>query len=172
MEPQIAQIAQIFTDAFALKSHSAEVFHRFYFSSKNNVTLDQTNLLNFMSLNDLSYAVRGAIFKVYNALGPGLLESVYEAALEYELTEMGFQTNRQVNLPVIYNEVKLEAGFRIDMIVENKLLIEIKSVEDIHAVHHKQVITYLKLSGMELGLLVNFNTEDIMKSIYRKINDR
>ena len=125
-----------------------------------------------MSINDLTYAVRGAIFKVYNTLGPGLLESVYEAALEYELNKMSLQTNRQVNLPVIYNEVKLETGFRIDMIVENKLLIEIKSVEDIHPVHHKQVITYLKLSGIQLGLLVNFNTDDISKSIYRKINDR
>lgn len=125
-----------------------------------------------MSINDLSYTVRGAIFKVYNSLGPGLLESIYEQILHYELTSLGLDVKRQVNLPIIYNDIIFETGYRIDLVIEGKLLIEIKSVEEIHPVHHKQILTYLKLSGIELGILVNFNTHDISKSIYRKINNR
>ncbi len=123
-----------------------------------------------MTENEISYKIRGAIFKVYNALGPGLLESAYEAVLAYELNKQGLEVKTQVPLPLIYKEVKLDVGYRIDILVENKVIIEIKSVEAISEVHHKQVITYLKLSGLKLGLLVNFNCEDIQKSIYRKVN--
>jgi len=123
-----------------------------------------------MTENEISYKIRGAIFKVYNALGPGLLESAYEAVLAYELNKQGLVVKTQVPLPLIYEEVKLDVGYRIDILVENKVIIEIKSVEAISEVHHKQVITYLKLSGLKLGLLVNFNCEDIQKSIYRKVN--
>ena len=123
-----------------------------------------------MTENEISYKIRGAIFKVYNALGPGLLESAYEAVLAYELNKQGLEVKTQVPLPLIYEEVKLDVGYRIDILVENKVIIEIKSVEAISEVHHKQVITYLKLSGLKLGLLVNFNCEDIQKSIYRKVN--
>lgn len=121
--------------------------------------------------NELSYKIRGAIFKVFRNLGPGLLESAYEAALSYELKEIGLTTKRQVELPLIYNNIELEVGYRIDLLVEQKILIEIKSVEEIHEVHHKQVLTYLKLSGLKLGILVNFNTEDVNKTIFRKVNN-
>jgi GxxExxY protein len=123
-----------------------------------------------MEENEISYRIRGCIFKVYNSLGPGLLESVYEAALIYELTLLNLDVKSQSPIPVIYNEIKLDLGFRADLIVERKVLIEIKSVENIAEVHHKQVLTYLKLTGLRLGLLVNFNSEDIAQSIYRKVN--
>lgn len=123
-----------------------------------------------MTENEISYKIRGAIFKVFNALGPGLLESAYEAALIYELQKEGLEVKSQVALPLIYNELKMDAGYRIDLLVENKVIVEIKSVENLAEVHHKQVITYLKLSGKKLALLVNFNCVDIGKSIIRKAN--
>jgi len=124
-----------------------------------------------MTENDISYIIRGAIFKVYNELGPGLLESVYEAVLIYELRKQGLDIKSQVALPVIYETEKLEIGFRIDIMVNNLVIIEIKSVEQISDVHHKQVLTYLKLSGKPLGILVNFNSDNIANSIYRKVNN-
>jgi GxxExxY protein len=123
-----------------------------------------------MEENEISFKIRGSIFKVYNSLGPGLLESVYEAALAYELQELNLRVETQVPIPVIYNQIRLDLGFRADMIVEKKVLIEIKSIENIAEVHHKQVLTYLKLTGIKLGLLVNFNSEEISRSIFRKVN--
>jgi GxxExxY protein len=120
--------------------------------------------------NDLSYLIRGGIFKVYNNLGPGLLESVYEAALAFELREEGLNVRTQVALPVIYNEVQLDLGFRIDIMVNELVIIEVKSIEAIQEVHHKQVLTYLKLANKKLGILVNFNTENIANAIIRKVN--
>ncbi|HEX9649355.1 MAG TPA: GxxExxY protein [Cyclobacteriaceae bacterium] len=120
--------------------------------------------------NEISYKIRGAIFKVFNELGPGLLESAYEAALMYELQKEGLSVKSQVPIPLVYDNIKLEIGFRIDLLVENKVVVEIKSVENLAEVHHKQVITYLKLSGKKLGLLVNFNCAQIEKAIYRKVN--
>ena len=120
--------------------------------------------------NEISYKIRGAIFKVYNALGPGLLESAYEAVLSYELAQMGLNIKTQVSLPLIYNDIKLDVGYRLDILVEDKVIIEVKSVENLIEVHHKQLITYLKLSGRKLGLLVNFNKNDIEHSIFRKVN--
>ena len=120
--------------------------------------------------NKISYIARGCIFEVYNQLGPGLLESVYESALSYELLNQGLKNETQVPIPVNYKDIPLEIGFRADIIIENKVIIEIKSIENIAEVHHKQVLTYMKLTGIKLGLLVNFNTEDIGKSIYRKVN--
>ena len=124
-----------------------------------------------MEENDLSYKIRGCIFTVYNKLGPGLLESAYEAALVYELKKENLEVKKQLALPMIYEEVKLEFGNRLDILVENKVIIELKSVENLLDVHHKQLITYLKLSGLKLGLLVNFNSDDISKSIFRKVNN-
>lgn len=124
-----------------------------------------------MKENDISYTIRGAIFKVYRELGPGLLESVYEAALLYQLKKDGLEAKSQVPIPVIYDEQELNIGFRIDILVENKVIIEIKSVEELSRVHHKQVLTYLKLTKLKLGILVNFNTENVLNSIYRKVND-
>lgn len=124
-----------------------------------------------MTENDLSYIIRSCVFDVYNELGPGLLESVCEAALAYELREKGIAVKTQVALPFVYKETKLELGFRIDLLVEDKVIIELKSIETILDVHHKQVLTYLKLTKLKLGLLVNFNSDDISKSIHRKVNN-
>jgi GxxExxY protein len=124
-----------------------------------------------MTENDISYKIRGAIYEVYKNLGPGLLESVYEAVLTFELQKLGLKVETQVPVPVIYKDQKLEVGFRLDILVENKVIIEIKSVENLAEVHHKQVLTYLRLTGLKLALLVNFNSEDILKSIYRKVNN-
>lgn len=123
-----------------------------------------------MTENQISYIVRGCIFNVYNTLGPGLLESACEAALMYEIKRSGLDATNQVALPMIYETVKVDVGYRIDILVEKKVIVEIKSVETILDVHHKQLITYLKLSGLKLGLLVNFNSTNIAKSIYRKVN--
>lgn len=124
----------------------------------------------FMTENEISYRIRGSIFKVFNNLGPGLLESAYEAALKHELDKAGLQVVTQVALPMIYETIKVDIGYRLDLLVESKVIVELKSVETLLDVHHKQVITYLKLSGLKLGLLVNFNTDDISKSIFRKVN--
>lgn len=125
-----------------------------------------------MELNDLSYQIRGAIFEVFKTLGPGLLESTYEAALAFELSQMGFEVRTQVPLPVVYKDVKLEAGYRIDLLIENEVIIEIKSVETLHDVHKKQLLTYLKLSSRKLGILVNFNVASLVdkESLIRIIN--
>jgi GxxExxY protein len=123
-----------------------------------------------MNENEISYKIRGAVFKVYNALGPGLLESAYEATLMHELIKENLGVKSQVLLPVVYDDVKLDVGYRIDLLVANKVIIEIKSVENLAEVHHKQVLTYLKLSGLKLGLLVNFNCSEIEKGIFRKVN--
>ena len=123
-----------------------------------------------MNENDISYIIRGAIFKVYNTLGPGLLESVYELALSHELMKSGLIVRCQVPLPVVYDNIKLDGGYRIDILVNNLVIVEIKSVESLAEVHHKQVLTYLKLSNLRLGLLVNFNCANINESIFRKVN--
>jgi len=123
-----------------------------------------------MTENELSYHIRGAVFEVYNQMGPGLLESVYQHLLSYELELRGLIVNTQVAVPVIYKDKKMDLGFRLDILVNHKVLIELKSVEHLHEVHHKQVITYLKLTGLKLGLLINFNSSEISKSIYRKVN--
>lgn len=123
-----------------------------------------------MTENEISYSVRGCIFKVFNNLGPGLLESAYEAALVYEVEKIGLAVRRQVPLPMIYETVNVDIGYRLDFVVEGKVIIELKSVEKLAEVHHKQLITHLKLSGLKLGLLVNFNTTEIAKDIFRKVN--
>ncbi len=128
--------------------------------------------LHRVELNDLTYQIRGAIYKVHSTLGPGLFESVYEAALIYELLQLNLEVKSQVTLPVIYNEVLLELGFRIDILVENIVIIEIKSVETLLDVHKKQLLTYLKLSGNKIGILVNFNVSTLVnkESLIRIIN--
>jgi len=123
-----------------------------------------------MDENDLSYQIRGAIFTTYNSLGPGLLESAYEVVLAYVLTESGLHVKRQVQMPILFDDNELDAGYRIDLLINSLVIIEIKSVEILSPVHHKQVLTYLKLSGLKLGLLENFNTVDIKGSIFRKVN--
>ncbi len=123
-----------------------------------------------MNENELSYIIRGIIFKIYNSLGPGLLESTYENILTYELRKAGLEVKTQVGLPLVYEKIQLDIGYRIDIIVENKVIIEVKSVEELHDVYYKQLLTYLKLSDKRLGLLVNFNTSNISSSIKRIVN--
>ena len=123
-----------------------------------------------MNENELSYLIRGAIFKVYNTLGPGLLESVYELALAYELSLLNLDVATQLPLAVHYGEIILDGGYRLDVLVNNLVIIEIKSVEILLPVHHKQLLTYLKLSNKKLGLLVNFNSNNISDNIFRKVN--
>ena len=123
-----------------------------------------------MTENEISYIIRGAIFKVYNKVGPGLLESAYEAALAYELKKEGLSVQTQVGLPFTYEEISLDIGYRLDILVENKVIIEVKSVEALADVHYKQLLTYLKLSDKRLGILINFNTNEIDKSIKRIVN--
>jgi GxxExxY protein len=123
-----------------------------------------------MQENELSYLIRGAIMRVYNTLGPGIFESAYEAALIHELRALNLQVESQVAVPLVYESVRMEVGYRLDILVENLVIIEVKSVERLLEVHHKQLLTYLKLSGLKLGILVNFNSEDISKSIFRKVN--
>ena len=123
-----------------------------------------------MNENDISYKIRGAIYNIYNALGPGLLESVYVAALVFELKKEGLRVIKEVPVPVYYEEEKLDIGFRLDLLVENKVIIEVKSVENLAEVHHKQVLTYLKLTKLKLAILVNFNVNIITSGIYRKVN--
>ena len=124
-----------------------------------------------MSENEISFIIRGVIFKVYNTLGPGLLESVYVAALVYELKQSGLHTETEVPVPVIYEKIRLDLGFRLDILVENKVIIEVKSIESLGEVHHKIVLTYLRLTGKKLAILVNFNTDNIGNSIFRKVNN-
>lgn len=123
-----------------------------------------------MEENDISYKIRGAIFNVYNQFGPGLLESVYVAALYEELIYLELNVEAEVAIPVYYNEKKLGVGFRMDLLVEGKVIIEVKSIENLAEVHHKQVLTYLKLTGLKLAILVNFNVDDIKSGIFRKVN--
>jgi GxxExxY protein len=139
------------------------------FSQKRTLIL-QINLKPMKRENELSYLIRGAAFKVYNRLGPGLLESVYEKALEYELRNLGLSVESQVGVPMNYNEIRLEVGFRLDLLVEQLVIIEVKSIETLLDVHHKQLLTYLILTGKKLGLLINFNTSSIDKSMVRIVN--
>lgn len=124
-----------------------------------------------MTENDISYAIRGAIFKVHNNIGPGLLESAYEAALAYELKKEGYTVSTQVGLPFVYETIHMDMGYRIDILVENKVIVEVKSVDQLADVHFKQLLTYLKLSDKRLGILVNFNTDKIDQSIKRVVNN-
>lgn len=123
-----------------------------------------------MTENEISYKIRGAIYTVYNALGPGLLESIYEAALCYQLRKEGLRVESQVKLDVVYDGVILPVDFRLDILVEQSVIIELKSVEELKPLHHKQLMTYLRLANKHLGILVNFNTSDINRSIVRKVN--
>lgn len=124
-----------------------------------------------MTENEITYKIRGAIFEIYNAVGPGLLESAYEAALYFELKKAGLKVERQIEVPFRYKDVKIPIGYRLDLLVEDKVIIEIKSITDFSALHFKQLTTYLKLTNLKLGLLVNFNTLNIREGIARIANN-
>lgn len=123
-----------------------------------------------MTENEITYLIRKAIFEVYNTLGTGLLETVYEKALTIELRNQGLEVVSQLPLNVEYKGTDLGIGFRIDILVEERIIIEVKSVEDLSPFHHKQLLNYLKLTNLHLGILVNFNTDEIDKNIVRIIN--
>ena len=116
---------------------------------------------------ELTYKIRGAIFAVYKELGPGLLENIYEAALVYELEKRGLKVEAQKQIQVYYDGKVLPVDYRIDLLVEDKVILELKSVSELKDVHFKQLLTYLRITKKRVGLLVNFNTEDIVKSIHR-----
>ena len=123
-----------------------------------------------MTENEISKIVVEAALKVHKTVGPGLLESANEECLAYELIKSGLFIEKQKALPLVYEEIKLDSGYRVDILVENKLIIEIKSVEALNDVHLAQILTYLKLSGCKLGLLINFNVALIKNGIKRVVN--
>lgn len=129
-----------------------------------------TFVIRRRSAQEVSHAIITAAMKVHSELGPGLLESTYQACLLYELQQLGIRSAAQVGLPVIYRGVKLELGYRMDLLVEDLVIVEIKSVEGISPVHHAQVISYLKLSGKSIGLLINFNVVHLKDGIKRFVN--
>ena len=122
-----------------------------------------------MEINDLTQIILDCSYKVHTALGPGLLESAYEECLFYELNLVGIAVEKQKALPLIYKEVRLDSGYRLDLLVENRVVVEIKSVEILHDVHMAQVLTYLKLSKCKIGLLINFNVKSLQQGIKRLI---
>lgn len=124
-----------------------------------------------MTENEISYKVIGAAIDIHKCIGPGLLESAYENALGYDLKEMGFEVRQQIPMPFVYKGVNQEVGYRIDLLVNNKLIIEVKAVEILAPVHYAQLLTYLKLSGLKLGLLINFNSKTLKDSIHRIVNN-
>ncbi|WP_294669815.1 GxxExxY protein [uncultured Fluviicola sp.] len=124
-----------------------------------------------MTENEISYKIRGAIFEIYNTVGPGLLESVYEAALYYELKKEGLKVERQIEIPFLYKDIKLDVAYRLDLIIEDKVIVELKSVTDFSSLHFKQLTTYLRLTNLKLGLLVNFNTSNMREGIARIVNN-
>ncbi|OBX27163.1 GxxExxY protein [Gelidibacter algens] len=123
-----------------------------------------------MTENEISGIIVDACYHIHVSLGPWLLESVYEEILCYELRAKGLFVERQKPLPVLWKDIKLDLGYRTDLIVEKKVIVEIKSVEEIHPVHPKQVLTYLRLTGLKLGLLINFNSPLIKSGITRIVN--
>ena len=123
-----------------------------------------------MTENEISKIVFESALKVHKVLGPGLLESAYEECLFYELKKSNLKVEKQKALPLIYEEVKLGVGYRIDMIIENKFIIEVKSVETLTDVHLAQLLTYLRLSDCRLGLLINFNVKLLKEGVRRVIN--
>ncbi len=122
-----------------------------------------------MELNELTSLILKCAYSVHSALGPGLLENSYEECLFYELKQVGLKVEKQKALPLVYKEVKLDAGYRIDLLVENSIVIELKSVEALHDVHTAQLLTYLKLSKCKVGLLMNFNVKHLKNGIKRLI---
>ncbi|NQU86586.1 MAG: GxxExxY protein [Mariniphaga sp.] len=121
--------------------------------------------------NQIATTILDQAFKIHTELGPGLLESVYERCLQYELIEAGYDAQIQVPVPMNYKSVRFEAGFRIDLLVNNKVLVEIKSIENLAPVHFSQTLTYLKMSNLKLGLLINFNNKYLKDGIHRIVNN-
>jgi GxxExxY protein len=122
-----------------------------------------------MEVNRITQMILNAAYKVHSALGPGLLESSYQACMKYELEKVGLQVELEKSLPLIYEEIRLDCGYRIDMFVEKEVIVEFKTVEEFTDVHIAQILTYLKLSKKSIGLLINFNTKSLKNGIKRVI---
>lgn len=122
------------------------------------------------NLNEITKIIIGAAINVHKELGPGLLESAYEACLIYELVSKNLKIERQKSLPIKYKGIQLDCGYRIDLLVENKIIVEIKAVEKLEHIHEAQLLSYLKLSGLEVGLLINFNVKFLKNGIRRLVN--
>lgn len=122
-----------------------------------------------MEINELTHEILDSAYKVHTALGPGLLESAYQACLCYELKKKGFKVESEKPLPLVYEEVKLDCGYRIDLLVDNRVIIELKTVDQFTEVHQAQILTYMKLSKIKYGLLINFNVKSLKEGIKRFI---
>jgi GxxExxY protein len=123
-----------------------------------------------MEENEISYKIIGAAIELHKNIGPGLLESAYEYALAFELRELGLKVSQQVSMPFVYKEIKQEIGYRMDLLVEDKVIVEIKSIETLAPVHYAQTLTYLRLSDLKLALLINFNCKVLKDNIHRIVN--
>ena len=123
-----------------------------------------------MKEQDLSYRIIGIALDLHKILGPGLLESTYENALAFDLRAAGLEVKQQHPMPFVYKEIKMDVGYRLDLLVENRVIVEVKSLENLAPVHYAQVLTYLKLSKLPLGLLINFNTKLLKDGIHRIVN--
>jgi GxxExxY protein len=123
-----------------------------------------------LRINEITEKIIGACIEIHRMLGPGLLESAYEECLCYELSLAGLRFDRQRLLPVVYKEVKLDCGYRLDIVVENQIILELKTVESLHPIHEAQLLTYLKLTGLTLGLLINFNVPVLTQGLRRIVN--
>ena len=137
---------------------------------KGTQRFSQRDAKKQMTENELSHLVVGCAMRVHSALGPGLLESAYEACLQFELIKSGLRVEAQKPLPLVYQSVKLECGYRVDLLVEGKLIIEVKAVEALAEIHFAQVLTYLRLSDLRLALLLNFNVVHMKDGIRRIVN--
>ena len=124
-----------------------------------------------MELNEVSAQVVDAAMKVHSVLGPGLLESAYEACLKYEIEKRGLRVQQQVALPVVYDGIKVDIGYRLDLLIEDAVIVELKAVERLTAVHEAQLLSYLKLSRKKIGLLIDFNVAHLKNGIKRRVND-
>jgi GxxExxY protein len=123
-----------------------------------------------MHINEISRGIIGSAMRVHTALGPGLLESAYEACLKYELQKRGHIVNSEVTLPISYDGLCLDAGYRLDLLVDDAVIVELKAVSELRPIHHAQLLSYLKLSGKKLGLLMNFNVVRLRDGITRLVN--
>ncbi|MBN1362397.1 MAG: GxxExxY protein [Sedimentisphaerales bacterium] len=124
-----------------------------------------------MDVNEVTCHVVDAAMKVHSALGPGLLESAYEACLQHELIQRGFDVKRQLALPVTYDSIQVDAGYRLDLLVADTVIVELKAVSELIALHKAQLLSYLKLSGKKVGLLINFNVVHLREGIKRMVNE-
>lgn len=123
-----------------------------------------------LRMNDITEKIIGACIEIHRTLGPGLLESAHEECLCHELSLIGLRFDRQGSLPVLYKDVKLDCGYRLDIVVENQIILELKTVESLHPVHEAQLLTYLKLTGLTVGPLVNFNVPVLTQGLRRIVN--